>query len=205
MKQSIFLTEMRKLLTDNTVTLGEIATELKSKGLVFVALVCVLPFMQPIPIPGLSSILGFVILLQGIGLVIADRPILTKKMSAQELSPDKVRTFVTIAEKIFPYIGWLVRPRSASLSHHRLTHFFCGISLVFLATFLSLPLPIPSSNFLPAIGIFFICLGLLEDDFLLILIGIFYSLLFAWMLSYFSHLIAMEIGTSHWWLDIFGN
>lgn len=195
---------MRRLLTDNTVTLGEIAIELKSKGLVFVALVCVLPFMQPIPIPGLSSVLGFVIFLQGLGLMIADKPILTKKMSALELPPEKVKKFVNVAEKIFPYIGWLVRPRATYLAHHRLTHFFSGTSLVFLAAFLSLPLPIPSSNLLPAIGIFFICLGLLEDDFLLVLIGIFYSILFAWMLSYFSHLIAIEVGESSWWINIFG-
>ena len=205
MKQSLFLIEMRKLLSDNSVTLQEIATELRSKGLVFLALISVLPFMQPIPIPGLSSILGFVILLQGVGLIVADKPLLTEKMKAISLSPDKVRRFVNGAEKIFPYIGWLVRSRGENLARHRVTHIICGCCLVFLSAFLALPLPIPSSNFLPAIGIFFICLGLLEDDFLLILLGIFYSVIFAWMLSYLSHFIVSEVGESDLWLKFFGN
>ena len=157
MRQSRFLTEMRNLLSDNAVSLNEITQELRSKGLVFLALLSVLPFMQPIPIPGLSSLLGFIILLQGIGLIIFDRPILTKKMRELQLPPDKVRSFVQVAEKIYPYIGWLVRARGQEVAKHRITQIVAGLCIVFLAAFLSLPLPIPSSNFLTAICIFFIC------------------------------------------------
>lgn len=192
---------MRALLSDQIVTLEEIATKLGSKGLVFLALVAVLPFMQPIPIPGLSTVLGFVILLQGVGLIVAGKPILTQKMKAVQLPPQKVQSFVQVAEKIFPYIGWLVKPRGETLTRHRATQVIAGICLVFLAAFLSLPLPIPSSNFLPAIGIFFICLGMLEEDLLLIALGVGYTLLFAWMLSYFSHLIASEMTGSDWWVN----
>lgn len=203
MRQSQFLTEMRRLLSDNAVGLEEISTQLGPKGLVFLALVAVLPFMQPIPIPGLSTLLGLVILLQGVGLMLVGRPLLTKKMRAVQLPPEKVRSFVNIAEKIFPFIAWLVQPRAEKLARHRATQFIAGLALVFLAAFLSLPLPIPSSNFLPAIGIFFICLGLLEDDFFLVVLGVAYAVLFAWMLTYFSHLIATEFGDSGWWDNLF--
>lgn len=205
MKQSRFLTDMRGLLSDNHITLGEIAQGLRTKGLVFLALVSVLPFMQPIPIPGLSTVLGFVILLQGVGLMVSDRPILTERMREFSLSPAKVSSFVSAAEKVFPYIGWLVRPRGQQFAGHRATRFIAGLCIVFLATFLSLPLPIPSSNFLPAIGIFFICLGILEEDLLLVALGVAYTALFVWMLSYFAHFIAAELSGSDWWMKFLGD
>jgi hypothetical protein len=199
LKQSIFLQEMEKLLEDGTVTLGEIAEKLRSKGMVFLTLVCVLPFMQPIPIPGLSTVLGFVIILQGIGLAVTGRPLLTKRMRSISLPAEKVATFVRGAHKVFPWIGWLVRPRGQAWVHHRGTHFVAGVVLIFLSLFLSLPLPIPSSNLLPAIGIFFICLGLLEDDFLLVVLGVGYAVLFGWLISISFHLLRAELAESTWW------
>lgn len=199
MKHSIFLQEMDKLLEDGSITLGEIAVKLRRKGLVFLALVCVLPFMQPIPIPGLSTVLGFVIILQGIGLAFLGQPLMTQGMRNISLPAEKVATFVRGARKVFPWIGWLVKSRGQAWVQHRATHFVAGITLVFLSLFLSLPLPIPSSNFLPAIGIFFICLGLLEDDFLLVVLGVSYAVLFGWLISISFHLLRAELAESSWW------
>ncbi len=190
---------MERLLDDGNVTLGEIAVKLRRKGLVFLALVCVLPFMQPIPIPGLSTVLGFVIILQGIGLAFLGHPLMTQGMRDISLPAEKVATFVRGARKIFPWVGWLVKSRGQQWVHHRLTHLVAGLTLVFLSLFLSLPLPIPSSNFLPAIGIFFICLGLLEDDFLLVVLGVSYAVLFGWLISISFHLLKAELAESSWW------
>ncbi len=199
MSESIFLAEIAKLPLDGKVTLGEIAEQLKSKGLVFLALLAVLPFVQPIPIPGLSTLLGLVILLQGVALLSLRQPLLTRKMRATALPPDKVIAFVHGARKVFPLIGWLVRPRGARWVHHRGTHAVAGLALIFLSAILSLPLPIPSSNFLPAIGIFFICLGLLEDDLLLVCLGVAYALLFAWLLTVAGHVVIAEFQQVEWW------
>ncbi len=199
MKESLFLKEMEKLHEDGVVTLGEIADKLRGKGLVFLTLVCVLPFMQPIPIPGLSTVLGFVIILQGIGLAFLGRPLLTRGMRELKLPAEKVASFVRGARKVFPWIGWLIRPRAAAWVQHRVTHVIAGLVLIFLSLFLSLPLPLPSSNFLPAIGIFFICLGLLEDDFLLVTLGITYAALFAWLLSIAGSVLWVELVDSSWW------
>ncbi len=203
MKDSVFLKEMEGLLSDKVVTLGEIAEKLKSKGLVFLTLVCVLPFMQPIPIPGLSTVLGFVIILQGIGLAFLGKPLLTEKMRSIELSHERVDTFVRGAKKVFPWIGWLVRARGSEWVHHKVTHLIAGLTLIFLSLFLSLPLPLPSSNFLPAIGIFFICLGLLEDDLLLVFMGVMYAVLFAWLINIAGHVLWAEMMDSSWWSRYF--
>lgn len=199
MSESIFLTEIAKLPRDGKVTLGEVAEQLQSKGLVFLALVAVLPFMQPIPIPGLSTLLGFVILLQGVALMSVGRPLLTKKMRAASLPQEKLDAFIRGARKVFPLIGWLVKPRGSDWVQHRVTHTVAGFALIFLSCILSLPLPIPSSNFLPAIGIFFICLGILEDDLLLVLLGIAYAALFAWLLTVAGHVVIAELSQVEWW------
>jgi hypothetical protein len=197
-KESVFLKEIQALLSDEEVTLGEIAEKLKSKGLVFLSLVCLLPFMQPIPIPGLSTLLGFVIALQGLGLILFGKPLMTKKMAQAKLSPSHVRSFVSGAEKIYPWIRWMINRRGAHIIHQRWLEMLAGIFILFLAAFLSLPLPLPGSNFLPAIGIFFICLGLLEDDLLLVILGFFYALMFSWLISLSMNLILREIDQWSW-------
>jgi hypothetical protein len=199
MKESLFLNEMDKLHEDGVVTLGEISDKLRDKGPMLLSLICVLPFMQPIPIPGLSTVLGFVILLQGVGLVISGKPLLTQRMKDVQLSPEKVATFVKVARKIFPWIGWMVKPRGRHFVKHRVNQIICGFVLSGLALFLSLPLPLPSSNFIPAIGIFLICLGLLEEDFLLVMLGILYSAIFTWILSFSFHMLWEEVSNSSWW------
>ena len=199
MKKSLFLTEIDKLRDDGIVTLGEIADKLKDKGLVFLSLLCVLPFMQPIPIPGLSTVLGMVILLQGIGLVLTGKPLLTQRMKEVQLAPEKVATFIKAAEKIFPWIGWMVKSRGQEWLKYRAVKILSGLTLVALSLFLSLPLPLPTSNFIPAIGIFLICLGLLEEDLLLVFLGGVYSLIFGWVLSFSFGMLWQEVTHSAWW------
>lgn len=204
MKQSLFITEMHHLLTRAPLSFLDLAQGLRSKGPVFLALVAVLPFMQPIPIPGLSSLLGLIILLQGVSLVVGGKLILTQRMRETVLSTERIQSFVRVAEKVFPYVGWMVTPRGAEAVRNRLTQASAGLALIFLAGFLSLPLPIPLSNFLPAVGIFFLCLGLLEDDILLVGLGLVYTLVFGWMLFVLTDFLTAETMQSEWWTKLFG-
>lgn len=195
-KESIFLSEVEALLEDKEVTLGEIADRLQSKGLVFLSLICVLPFLQPIPLPGISSVLGFVIVLQGVGLIFFNKPLLTQRMRGQALSPAMVEKFIGVSKKIYPWLGWIVTGTGPSLTHLRVVRIISGLTLVALALFLSLPLPVIGSNFLPAIGIFSITLGLLEEDIVLVIVGNFYALVFAWLTSLSLELMIEQI--HHW-------
>jgi hypothetical protein len=197
-KESIFLSEVKALLDDKEVTLGEIADKLHSKGLVFLSLISVLPFLQPIPLPGISSVLGFVIVLQGIGLIFFNKPLLTNKMRSMTLSPQLVERFIIVSQKIYPWLSWMVTGIGKELTHFRLVRIVSGITLVGLALFLSLPLPVIGSNFLPAIGIFCTTLGLLEEDFVLVVAGIFYALVFTWLTSLSIELLIEQM--NHWTL-----
>ena len=195
-KESIFLKEVKSLLDDDTVTLGEIADKLQSKGLIFLSLIAVLPFMQPIPIPGVSTLLGITIALQGLGLIFFNKPILTKKMHAYSLTPSHIKKFVIVSEKIYPWLSWIISGKGKNVLHKKIVRVVCGSMLFLLALFLSLPLPVPGSNFLPARGIFCICLGLLEEDLILVVVGILYGCLFGWLISLSLELILEQM--NHW-------
>lgn len=193
-KESIFLKEVTALLDDKEVTLGEIADKLQSKGLVFLSLMAVIPFMQPIPIPGVSTLLGFVIALQGLALMFINKPLLTKKMRSQPLRIETVQSFLKISHKIYPWMSWILTGTGKDITHFKVLRVICGFTLFLLSLFLSLPLPIPGSNFLPALGIFCICLGLLEEDLLLIVIGNLYAFFFGWLISLSFELIIEQMG-----------
>lgn len=152
------------------ITLGKIVELMDGQALLVVSLISILPFMQPIPIPGLSSILGLVVMLQGIGLMLWNKPLLTEKMKAVEISKDKFDFIYRAAVKFSSFTS-KISAFKHPITNTRVSQIICGLAIIISAGFLSLPLPIPFSNFIPALSIFLICVGLLEEDIILIMIG----------------------------------
>ena len=170
------------------ITLETIVERVQEESLLILSLVCILPFMQPIPIPGLSSVLGLIVLLQGIGLVVSGKPLLTQRLKKVVIPQDKFEK-IYLAAKKFSIFTSKISTFKHSIATTRASQIICGLSIVISAAFLSLPLPIPFSNFIPALGIFFICVGLLEDDIILVLCGNGITLSVIWMAMFSYHLI----------------
>jgi hypothetical protein len=171
-----------------TITLGGIITEIKNDALIVVCLISILPFLQPIPLPGLSTLLGFIILLQGLGLMFLSRPLLTEKMRGISISAEKFKLIYNAALN-FTHFASKISIYQHPWVNSRLGRFFAGLSITVAATFLSLPLPIPFSNFIPALSIAFVCLGLLEEDLILLIIGISILIAIIWMGAFSYHLL----------------
>ena len=180
------LNEIRKL---PKITLGKLADGLKQEAIVVVCLVSILPFLQPIPLPGLSTVLGFVAFLQGGSLMFVDEPFLTKKMRDIEIPHQRFEQIYRAAEK-FCKVASKIAVASHPWTRSRASKILCGISIVISACFLSLPLPIPMSNFVPALSIALVCLGLLEEDIILVTIGLSITVAVIWMGIFSYHLIA---------------
>ena len=179
------------------ITLGNIVEKVQEEAIVILCLVSILPFMQPIPIPGLSSILGFVVLLQGFGLMMWSKPLLTKKMKSLNISHDRFEIIYKAANKFSSFTS-KISAFKHPYTNTRPAHILCGFSIVLSAAFLSLPLPIPFSNFIPALSIFLICIGLLEDDLVLILMGLGITITVIWMAMFSYHIIMQQIQS---WLN----
>ena len=182
---------LEKVKSDSKITLGELADELKNDAQIIISLVCILPFMQPIPVPGLSSLLGAVIILQGIGLIFWDKALLTEKLREIEIDPKKFDLIYKAAKKFTVLTNKLASFPMPKIVLSRANRIITGIWIILMAAFLSLPLPIPFSNFMPALSIFFLCVGMLEEDLVLIICGQMVAIVLA-VLIYLSGSLIFE-------------
>jgi len=174
------------------ITLGKIVEHVEGEALLILCLISIMPFLQPIPIPGLSSILGVIVLLQGFGLMISSKPLLTKKMKKVTITHEKFEIILKAARKFSNFTSKISNFKHPA-TNHRGSHIICGFAIVLSAAFLSLPLPIPFSNLIPALSIFLICIGLLEEDIIIILIGLGITLTVIWMAIFSFHIIRDQI------------
>jgi hypothetical protein len=177
------------------ITLGKIVEHVEGEALLILCLVAIMPFMQPIPIPGLSSILGLILLLQGLGLMLWDKPLLTKRLKGVVITHEKFDIIFRVALKFSAFTS-KISAFKHPLINTRVSHVFCGLSIVLSSAFLSLPLPIPFSNFIPALSIFFICVGLLEEDLILVLMGHGITVTVLWMAVFSFQIIKEQM--SNW-------
>jgi hypothetical protein len=131
--------------------------------------ICALPEALPLPIAGLSAIIGIPLVLVSGQLVLGFRkPWLPKWIGNRAF---KRRDFEKIVRKSLPYLNKLenfVLPRWQFILSPPIERLL-GI-LVFILAFV-ITLPIPFGNFLPAIAVVLISLGMLEKDGLVIAIG----------------------------------
>ncbi len=174
------------------ITLGKIVEHVEGEALLILCLVSILPFLQPIPIPGLSSILGLIVLLQGLGLMLWSKPLLTKKMRTLIITHERFEIIYKAAKKFSNFTS-KISAFKHPMTNTRVSHILCGIAIVLSAAFLSLPLPIPFSNLIPALSIFLICIGLLEEDLVLILIGMGITATVLWMAMFSFHIISEKL------------
>jgi hypothetical protein len=176
------------------ITLGKIVEHVEGEALLILCLVSILPFLQPIPIPGLSSILGLIVLLQGVGLMIWDKPLLTKRMRSLNITHERFEIIYKAALKFTAFTS-KISAFKHPMTNTRVSHIICGLAIVLSAAFLSLPLPIPFSNLIPALSIFMICIGLLEEDLVLVLIGLGITATVMWMAMLSFHIISEKLQT----------
>lgn len=152
------------------VKIGRIVEALEKEACPIICLICVLPFLQPLPLPGAPIILGLIVFLQAIGLIFWNKPIIFRKITNIEVSHKTIFRIFNGAIKL----NWLTTKFSAykhPIVSTRWSSCLGGMALLFCAIFLLLPLPIPFSNFLPSLSILLISIGLLEDDIILISLG----------------------------------
>jgi hypothetical protein len=174
MKLSQLLSQLLVEYTDKPLPLSVLLEKVGNSGFGTIAGILIIPMLIPLPIPvaGFSTLFGSGIILVGCQLALGyEKPYLPKRIARIELSP-------TASKTILKQIDRLLKPLE-KLSRHRLSKFsnswwgcrISGACLAWAALLMSLPLPIPLTNLVPAYTILFLAIGLLEFDGLFILIG----------------------------------
>lgn len=153
------------------VRVRDIIESLGQRSFGFILLIFALPNSLPIlGIPGVSTITGMPMLFVAVQMALGHKRVYLPRWIAD--SSIATVDFQRLINKVAPWlrrVEKLMRPRISILtqgSAERWLGAFC-VLLAFL-----LVLPIPLGNLLPALGILFIALGLIESDGVCVLAGL---------------------------------
>ena len=170
-KLSEELAELRLRAGERAITLREVIYVLGGRAYMLLVLLLALPFITPIPIPGLSTPFGLAIALIALRLSLGQRPLLPKKLQRKELPAGFIGKVFTFAEKFLRFLEKFLRPRLTVLTDTPLLQQLHAVLMLVAALSLLLPLPIPFTNSFPAWAILLLAAGLLERDGVFILAG----------------------------------
>ncbi|MDX2254554.1 MAG: exopolysaccharide biosynthesis protein [Pseudanabaenaceae cyanobacterium bins.39] len=146
----------------------EIAGE-RTFGFLFVLLA--LPSALPIPAAGYSTPFGIVLLILAIQLILgAHTPWLPSKIMHRPISLQRIQGLIKAGIPWIQKIEKLSKPRLTPVCTSLVGRVVIGIAIALMA--ISMLIPIPGTNTLPAMAIFVIGFGLLDDDGAISLAGI---------------------------------
>ncbi len=172
---SILLSERFKVLKndlcDADFTAHELLEKLGDKSHCLATIILSLPFLLPIPVPGLSTVMGLMISWIMYFWYFKKTIWVPHKWHEKKLPAPIFSKVFMCGEKYAKKFEFLFKARGGIFVHS-----FCARGLVFMmivlsALFLALPLP-PGTNFPPAVVIIVLALSILFEDILLVLLGI---------------------------------
>ena len=170
-KLSVELAELHARAGDRAVPLREVIFVLRNRAYLLLIVLLALPFIQPVPLPGLSTPLGLAIVLIALRLSLGQRPWLPMRIQRAKLPAGFFGKVITFTARLLHFLESVLRPRWPAITGTGLLNQLHAIVILISASILLLPLPIPLSNLLPAWAIFLLACGLLERDGLFIVMG----------------------------------
>ena len=145
------------------VTLGDIIDLAGERIFGFLLVILSLPSALPIPAPGYSIPFGILLLLLAIQLIVGSQtPWLPQSWLNHSISLDKVQRILKSGIPWLQKIELISRPRLSYICTSLIGRIVIGCAIALMA--ISMMIPIPLTNTLPAIGIFVTGFGLLDDD-----------------------------------------
>src|SRR5205085_1553283 len=165
------LTAIEQRAHEGPLTLGELFSLCGPQGHAFVAIFLVLPFLQPVPLPGISSAIGVVLVIIGVFVTLRRPPWIPARLGRMVVEPDVVLRICKRLENLLGRVERIVQPRADWLFEQRWFRLTNGTIWIVHALVFSLPLPIPLTNFFPAVVILLLAIGTLEEDFRVIAVA----------------------------------
>jgi len=179
-RMSVALAAAQAAVRDPVVTLRELLALLGEQGLLVFCGVLAAPFLLPVTVPGMSTVLGLPMLLIGFAVMISRVPWLPERLLNRSLPAATVRNVLQKVRGWSERFEHLVRPRMLGLSGGRTINAINGMLLILDVLLLMSPLPlIPFVNSLPALAVILLCFGMAERDGVVIAISYLVTLISA--------------------------
>lgn len=165
------LREILDCAAGNALSLRQIVDVLRGRGFDVLVIILVLPFCQPIPLPGLSTPFGLALMFFGFRIALRQRPWLPDWLMRREISYETLHKIVTMTAAVAKRLEKVIHPRLRFVKSWWSFNALNGLAIASSAFLLMLPLPIPFSNTIPAWSIMLLALGMMEEDGAVIVLG----------------------------------
>lgn len=158
------------------LTLGEALDTLDEAAYGFIALILVLPFMQPVPLGPITVAGGLTFAALGWQLWRGhESPVLPQRMRNVVMSERAWRILVGVCLKIVNIGRKFTRPRYEFLVSEENGPRIGGFILMSAGLLMAIPFGVlPFNNVVPGLAIAFYCFGQLEEDGLMVIISFFW-------------------------------
>jgi hypothetical protein len=171
-RMSAALASAEAAVTDPAITLRALLSMLGEQGLLVFCGVLAAPFLLPLTVPGMSTVLGLPMLLIGFAVMVSRVPWLPERLLNRSLPAPTVRSVLGRVRGWAERFEHLVRPRLLGLTGGRVVNFINGALVIVAVLLLMAPIPlVPFINSLPALAIILLCFGMAERDGVVILLG----------------------------------
>lgn len=153
-----------EMMAERPVTWGELVARMGDRADLLVIVLLTLPFAVGVPLPGISTLAGLLIVMAGVHLGLGRKPWLPQRFLRARVSPRTSGRILRGAGKLLAFFEKVLGPRWPGVvggARYRWAH---ASSLVVMAVLLALPVFVPFTNIAPGLGILMLALGLMERD-----------------------------------------
>jgi hypothetical protein len=162
------LLALAELCKKDKVTFAMLANSLAGRTHAFIALIAAIPLLTPLPMPGVSLVLGVFVTLVGLRISANKIPWVPARWGDRLAPRKQLEPIFLIVAKILSKLEGVVRERRfLPFSTVRIG----GLLIALAGLMLALPFP-PGANFPPAWSTVFLALGVVEEDDLCWLVGL---------------------------------
>lgn len=163
------------------LTLGDALDQLGEASFAFICIMLALPFLTPISLGPLSTVGGLTLAALGWQILRGHRaPVLPARLRAVEMRPRTWELLIKVCLKVLGFCRKFSRPRHQDWVRGAKGSAVLGGTIMTSGLLMAIPLfGVPLNNVLPALAIMVACLGELEQDGLLALVGVVLTLVSA--------------------------
>lgn len=156
--------------------LGDALNSLDEAAYAFIAIILVLPFLQPLPLGPLTVIGGVTFATLGWQMLKGhESPVLPERVLHVEFSEQTWQIIVKVCLKIIGFCRRFTKPRYTHLVSGAQGRKIGGFILMSGGLLMAIPFGVlPLNNMLPGLAILFYCIGELEEDGLMVFVALFW-------------------------------
>lgn len=163
-KLSVLLERLAHEFAERPLGFEELVSVTRGRAYDLLLILLSLPFLTPVPLPFLSTALGFIMMLIGVRLALGRRPWLPDRILKRKLAGRQLVRVLLAGSRLLRGLEVFLRPRLGFVHSTWIFQRLTGVLIVLSGALLLLPLPIPFSNILPAGTVLLLAAGALERD-----------------------------------------